>query len=1165
MPVVRDIQPSFAAGEISPSLYGRIDVAKHQVGLKTCRNFIVRAHGGVVNRPGLQYIHAVNDMSAQVRLIPFEFSTTQTYILEFGDAYMRVYKDSAVVLETPAVALHAAASSDEADPVEITTAAAHGYSTGDEVYLSGISEAPSLNGKYYNITVTDTDTFEIAAALTDVDVDGTGIGAGVGGTSERVYTLTSPYATADLARLYYTQSADVMTLAHQSFAPRELRRTAHDEWEFVEIDFEPSIDPPTGLAVTGNTGAYTYYVTSVSEVTGEESNSATVSSDLQTDEGMKITWAGAPRAAWYNVYRDGGVENARMAGFIGRSAQLREDTDPIVSTDAANPVTVTFRADPAHDFVATQRVYIEDVVDADGAAIDTLAGVYDLVASTTPTTIVMTALDTSGDSAGEEGKVTLAITSSTAASPVVVTCIAHGFSDDDTVYIDRVETQTEINGRYFTVANKTNDTFELKGEDGTEYSAGTDGIVQRVHGEFTDPTTPLVPEWAASPPNQFNPFGPDGSRRCPATVGYYEQRLVFANTVDEPQQMWMSQSAAFHNHNTSLPSVSTDGIAFRIAARRANEIRHLVSMRDLIVLTSGGEWRANGGDAAQMTPTSVTVRQQTEHGAGFPIPVVIGNTAIYYQTRGPSIRDIAYRFDDDSYTGNDLTIMSKHLVEGYTITEWAWAQSPFGVLWAVRSDGVLLSLTFQREHQVWAWARHDTDGIVESVASVQEGAEDAVYVVVQRTIDGTTRRYVERFHTRVGLTDGRDAFFVDSGLSLDVPLTITNITVATSADKNILATTAEDPVEVTVTGHSYETGDEVFIADVPEVPEINDRTFTITDTGANTFTLDFEQGGDYAVGTGGTANLVDPPVVTVAAHGLSHDDFVDIVDVVGMTEVNNHQYQAKLVLEAAKDILGVTEANPAVVNVTGHGYSTGDRVYIADIVGMTELNGRTFTITEGVDADHFELDDENSSTHTSWSSAGTTQAADPDTFELADPVTGKDIAGTDFTAYVSGGIAREAVTTVTGLDHLEGESLAVLANALVHPAVTVTDGAITLEYAASRIHAGLAFVSDFETLNLEVASQEGTMQARRQKVRDATIRLDTSRGGWSGPDEDNLSEAPWRENEAYDQPIELFTGDKRMPINQDWNKHGRVFVRQIDPLPMSINAIIVEDNIGDAL
>jgi len=567
-----------------------------------------------------------------------------------------------------------------------------------------------------------------------------------------------------------------------------------------------------------------------------------------------------------------------------------------------------------------------------------------------------------------------------------------------------------------------------------------------------------------------------------------------------------------------------------------------------------------------MTPTSVTVRQQTEHGAGSPPPVVIGNTALYYQDRGPTVRDIAYRFDDDSYTGNELSILSQHLLVGNTISEWAWAQSPFGVIWSVRSDGKMLGLTYQREHQVWGWHRHETDGLYESVASVQEGAEDAVYMIVNRTIDGNTRRYIERFHSR-SFTDVRDAFFVDSGLSLDVPLTISNVAVATSAAKTIISTDTTNPVEVTVTGHAYETGDEVVIDGVAGMSEINARTFTITDTGSNTFTLNFEDGTGYDAGTGGTADLVDPPVVTVTAHGLDHNGRVDITDVVGMTELNDHQYTVKLVLSAAKTITGVTQAHPAEVTTSGaHGYNTGDRIYIDALVDeMTELNGRTFTIVDTA-ATTFTLNNEDSTGYDAYAgSGGSAQFSDPDDFELADPQTGKDIAGTDFTAYASGGIARKAVLTITGLDHLEGESLSILANGHVHPPEVVSSGAITLDYYASRVHAGMPYSSDIETLDLEVATQEGTLQGRRQKVRDLTIRLTDSRGGYSGPDEDNLIEAPWRQNEDYDQPIALLTDDKRMPMKQKWGRNARVFIRQLDPLPMAIGAIIPETNVGDQL
>jgi len=116
-----------------------------------------------------------------------------------------------------------------------------------------------------------------------------------------------------------------------------------------------------------------------------------------------------------------------------------------------------------------------------------------------------------------------------------------------------------------------------------------------------------------------------------------------------------------------------------------------------------------------MTPATIGVRTQSYNGASLVPPVVINSTALYVQDKGTRIRDLGYEFANDKYTGQDLSLMSEHLFDGFEIVEMAYADEPYGILWCVRDDGVMLGLTYQREHQVWGWHQHNTDGNFESV------------------------------------------------------------------------------------------------------------------------------------------------------------------------------------------------------------------------------------------------------------------------------------------------------------------------------------------------------------------------------------------------------------------------------------------------------------------
>lgn len=990
MPIrVRIPQVSFASGELSPELYGRFDLAQYANGLKTCSNFIVKPHGSLVNRPGLQHVCEVKDSLSVIRLIPFQYNVEQTYTLEFGDYYMRVIANGGLITET-AVTI---TSTTAADPVSVT-ATGHGYSTGDIVYITGVGIMDEINDRWFTISYVDPNTFTLD------DEDGSGYTAGLDGTAERAYVIETPYAEADLFDITYMQSADVMTLFHEDYATRELTRTSDTSWSISEVTWKPSISAPTNLAVDGGSGDYTYAVTAISEETGEESAPATVTSDYSQPE--TLSWDDVTGSDGYNVYRDDGG-SYRKPGFIGTTE----------SSDFEDP------GSGAADEIEPEWAYSPPEINE------------------------------------PFGGVQIAISSTTAADPVeVTTSSSHGYSTGDRVYIDGVTTADELNGRWFTITKVDATKFTLDDEDGTGYGAGSGGTVEKF----------------------------DGNGNCPRCGAYYEQRLVAAGTTDDPQKIVLSQSAAFHNLYSSRPAQDNDAIFFTIAAQKANVIRHVVAMRDLLIFTSGAEWRANGGASEAITATGgLAVRQQTDYGSGSLPPLVIANAAIFYQERGPAIRNISYSFADDQYVGADLSILSKHLFEGYTLVDWCYSQAPNSLVWAVRSDGKLACLTYQHEHKVWAWHLHETEGTVESICSIQEDAEDAVYVVVSRTINGTDVKHIERLHSRY-FTDVRDCFFIDDGLTLDNPITITGITAA------------------------------------------------------------------------------EPPVVTAADHGLSQDDYVDISDVEGMTEVNDHQYRVNWILDTAENIEDITQALPANVQITGHPYSTGDRVYIESVVGMTEVNDREFTITK-VDADNFTLDYEDSTGHTAYTSGGTTKLIDPDTFELADASTGDDIDGSAYTAYESDGYARKAVLTITGLHHLEAESATILANGMKHPNKTVSDGSITLDYRASRVHVGLGYTSEIETLDPEIKTQEGSKYGTRQNVSEVTLRVQDSIGAWIGPDSDNLKQVPFRESADY-LPIPLYTGDKIISITPNWDYGARVVIQQQDPLPLAINAIISEVQVG---
>lgn len=277
----------------------------------------------------------------------------------------------------------------------------------------------------------------------------------------------------------------------------------------------------------------------------------------------------------------------------------------------------------------------------------------------------------------------------------------------------------------------------------------------------------LPKDLITTPSHKWAKFAWNSVDGYPSTVVYFQQRLIFAASTAFPQTIWTSKSGDYKDFGRSVPQVDDDAISYTYAGRQLNKILHLIDVGSLVALTSGGEYKVNGDQTGTLTPSSFNFSSQGQNGASDVPPISISNVALYVQQKGGAVRDLAYSFDVDGFQGSDLTILANHLFIGHQIVDWAIAISPFSVVWCIREDGLLLGLTYLRDQQVVAWHPHPaTNGFYESICSISEGSEDAVYAVVRRVINGQTKRYIERLSSRL-FTDINDAFIVDSGLSYD--------------------------------------------------------------------------------------------------------------------------------------------------------------------------------------------------------------------------------------------------------------------------------------------------------------------------------------------------------------------------------------------------------------
>tara|TARA_R100001440_G_scaffold43568_1_gene63293 strand:+ start:8027 stop:10303 length:2277 start_codon:yes stop_codon:yes gene_type:complete len=294
----------------------------------------------------------------------------------------------------------------------------------------------------------------------------------------------------------------------------------------------------------------------------------------------------------------------------------------------------------------------------------------------------------------------------------------------------------------------------------------------------------------------------------PAAVTFFEQRLVFANTTAQPQTLFFSVGGSFEDFADGIDA--DDALTYTIGSNQVNVIRYLTSSRVLIVGTSGGEFAVSAsGSAEPLSPTNAQIKRQANYGSANIQPIQVGNVTMFVQRASRKVRELVYNFDSDSYQAPDLTVLAEHITDS-GITEMAYQQEPDNIVWCVLTDGRFVGMTYRREENVVGWHEHILGGsfgsgnsVVESVAVIPGDLdEDNVYLVVKRTINGATARYIETFSNFDFGTDVEDAFFVDSGLTYSgsAATTISGLNHLEGQSVSILANGATHPNKTVSSG-----------------------------------------------------------------------------------------------------------------------------------------------------------------------------------------------------------------------------------------------------------------------------------------------------------------------------------------------------------------------------
>lgn len=250
--------------------------------------------------------------------------------------------------------------------------------------------------------------------------------------------------------------------------------------------------------------------------------------------------------------------------------------------------------------------------------------------------------------------------------------------------------------------------------------------------------------------------GTDGNDKNPGTVTFFEQRLFWAGSNDNPQTIWGSKTGSANYENMDQGSATaSDGLEYELVSNQVSVIQWLVPTKSLLVGTVKGEFKLDGAGAA-LTPSNVRVVPESYYGSKKVEPVQIENVTLFLQRAGRKMREFVYDFNQDNYIARDLTLLSEHLTTG-GFTDMAYQQEQDSIVWCVRADGVLCGMTYLRGDDTVAWHRHTTNGSFESVTTIPHPSanRDEVWVVVKRTINGATKRFVEYMDPDM---------YVDSGL-----------------------------------------------------------------------------------------------------------------------------------------------------------------------------------------------------------------------------------------------------------------------------------------------------------------------------------------------------------------------------------------------------------------
>ena len=701
------IKTSFVAGELAPSLWGALDFAKFAAGCTTLRNCFVNYRSGASSRPGLAFVGQclAPGTGLPPRPITFQVNVNISYVLEVGDRAMRFVFQGAYVTE----AALGITSATQANPC-VVTVPGNTYAPDDWVALSGVGGMTELNGRTVIVANPSGSTFSLKDTFGD-PINSLAFDAyTLGGSAARIYTLATPWAIADIPFLKFTQSTDVMTIdcvnteTGTEYPTYELVRVSASSWTLTAVTLGSAIAPPTTTSAAASNTVGMNPATYKYVVTAIDAETG--------DESVASPVATVSNSV--NISTTEGSITVTWSAVAG-AASYNIYKAPSAVHGATIPIGSTFGfagSSFGNEFVDSNIV--QDFSHTPPLHRDPFARGQ-----------IVGATITAGGATYTQDTTTVSVVTATGSGAVLIPVVVSGAV------------------RSIYIANR-----------GKNYLS-TDTIVIASSGAGVGATGTI--EVGAQ------------TGTYPSVPAYFQQRLAQAATLNAPDTYNMSKPAQRSNFDAGDPPVDDDALSGTPWGQQVNGIQWMLPVTGgLLCMTGLSIWKVSGSAAVAITPGSQDAESQEYNGISATVgPIRIKQNVLYVQDKGSLVNDLEFNFYNNTFTGMDISILSNHLFTGYEVVQWAWAQEPHKLVWAIRNDGKFLALTYVKDQKIAGWSRHDTNGLMVGTTVASERPVDAPYFIVKRYIPGKARwaYYMERMDDRIW-RNAEEVFAVDSGLAL---------------------------------------------------------------------------------------------------------------------------------------------------------------------------------------------------------------------------------------------------------------------------------------------------------------------------------------------------------------------------------------------------------------